>query len=126
MSLAITAYQNRTTKELITFYGKDAAGNTITPTLNDGDKVRIKIGRGNENSQTPLKDITSDQALGQGTSVTKANPATFEIVGTDFADMRPGVYDIEAIVVDSVDSNRPKLADEGIFTLIGTQGGAVT
>ncbi len=122
MSLFITAYVNRTTKELITFNGKDASGALTKPDLATGSKVRIKIGRAAGN---PVKDIVSGMVLGSGTKVTAENPATLTIVGQDFADVTPGVYDIEAIVVDHADGDKAKLADEGIFVLQGTQGGSV-
>lgn len=118
MSIHITAYQNRDTTESITF--RDADGEAIT--LAAGDKVRIKVGR---SGKTPLLDVFGGVALGGGTNVTNANPATLKLFASDIAseNIKPGAYDIEAIVVDSADSNRPKHAESGVFMLIGSQGG---
>jgi hypothetical protein len=121
MAIFIVAYQQRTSRESITF--KDASGGTATLAAND--KVRIKIGR---SGQTPLLDVVSGSNLSGGSYVTKANPAILELVGGDLAPsiIQPGSYDIEACVVDSADSSRIKLAEQGVFTLIGTQGGGTS
>jgi len=121
MSLLIVAYQNRSTQETITFSGKDSSGNAIQPSIGGSDKVRIKIGRA---GSAPLIDLVSGSPLStNGTQVTNANPATFTIVGPDFANIKPGVYDIEALVVDSADTNKTKLAQQGVFILRNTQSG---
>jgi hypothetical protein len=118
VSIFITAYQNRTSREQITFTAQDGTN----PALAANDKVRIKIGRA---GATPLLDIVSGTSLPGGTYVTKANPCTLELVGADLAEsvIKPGIYDISAIVVDSTDANRDKLAEQGVFALIGTMGG---
>lgn len=121
MSIFIMAYQNRATTEEIDLL--KANGDPITLAAND--KVRVKIGRG---QQLPLLDIVSGTNLGGGTSVTKANPAVLSLYPADLAaaNIPPGVYDIEAIVIDSADSDRAKIADEGVFVLSGTMLGAIT
>jgi hypothetical protein len=118
MSIHITAYQNRDTTESLTF--RDADGAFIT--LAAGDKVRIKVGK---SGKTPLLDIFGGVAMDGGTLVTNTNPATLKLFASDLASERikPGAYDIEAIVVDSADSNRPKHAESGLFVLVGSQGG---
>lgn len=121
MSLYITAYVNRTTTERITISGRDANNVVTQPSVGDSDQVRVKIGRGDAVS----KDIVSGTELTNGTTVTRANPCTLTIVGTDFANMTPGVYDIEVAIVDHADSDRTKHADEGVFVLIGTQSGGL-
>jgi hypothetical protein len=121
MSLYITAYVNRTTTERITISGRDLNNVVTQPSVGDSDQIRVKIGRGD----VVKKDIVSGAALTNGTTVTRANPCTLTIVGTDFADLPPGAYDIEVAVVDHGDSDRTKHADEGVFVLIGTQGGSL-
>jgi hypothetical protein len=121
MTIHIVAHQNRTCREQISFY---SSGSTLAD-LAASDKVRVKIGR---SGQTPLLDIVSGTNLAGGSYVTKANPAILELVGADLAAsiIQPGIYDIEACVVDSTDSSRIKLAEQGIFTLISTQGGGTS
>jgi hypothetical protein len=86
--------------------------------------VRVKIGRGSGNAN-PLLDIVSGTIFGAGSYVTFANPATLELVGGDLvpATIQPGLYDIEAIVVDHNDSDRSKLAEQGVFSLLSAQAG---
>ena len=118
MGIFITGYMRRSTSELITF--RDAAGAAIT--INASDNVRIKIGRSGE---APLLDITS----GEGNSrVTDANPATLTLNQDDLVvgTIKPGVYDLEASVVDSADGNLIKHAESGIFTLLDTPLGGLT
>ncbi len=78
--------------------------------------------------QTPLLDITSAQPLAGGSFVTAVNPATLEVTGDDLVPntIQPGTYDIEANVVDSADGGRIKMAEQGIFVLLATEGGGVT
>ncbi len=121
MSLQITAYQNRVTKELIIFSGVDENGSVVQPALAAGSKIRIKIGRAGQN----IIDLVSGVVLAGGTKVTPTNPSTLTICGQDFSGMMPGIYDIEALVVDSADNNKTKMADEGVFILQATQGGNI-
>lgn len=119
MSIFITAYQNRDTRESIAFTAVDGS----QPALGGSDKVRIKIGRA---GHSPLIDLVSGSPLSGGTSVTAANPAILEFAPSDLASIKAGVYDIEAMVVDHADSDRAKMAEAGVFSLIGTQGGGIT
>ena len=114
----ITAYKNRTTKERITLTDVDGA----TVTLDSDDTVRVKVGR---QGATPILDITSAAALSGGTSVTSANPCTVIFDQDDLNNKTAGVYDVEAMVVDTLDHNRVKHAEMGVFVLIETQGGSV-
>jgi hypothetical protein len=118
MSLHITAYARATTVETITF--KDANGDNVT--FESGDIVVVKIGRA---GKEPLLQIRSDDDAAGGTSVTNVNPATLVLDEDDLGaeTILPGVYDIEALVVDASDSNLLKHAENGIFTLISTQFG---
>jgi hypothetical protein len=121
MGIFIEAFQNRGSSHTITF--KNAAGGTIA--LTAGDKVRIKIGRAGE---TPIKDIVSGTQLSGGTQVTATNPATLTIRGPDFtvADILPGIYDLEACVVDHGDSDFIKHGELGVFSLINVPTGGIT
>jgi hypothetical protein len=119
MAIHITAYQSRDTTETITL--RNAAGESIT--LAGDDKIRIKIGR---SGKTPLLDILGGTAL-NGTTLTNVNPATLSLYAASLAPsiIKPGVYDLEALVLDTADNNRLKHAESGVFVLIGTQLGQV-
>jgi hypothetical protein len=118
LSIHITAFQNRDTTERITL--RDADGVAIT--LAAGDKVRVKIGK---SGKTPLLDIFGGVDMNGGTTMTNANPVTLKLYAADLLSdrIKPGVYDIEALVVDSADDERCKHAESGVFVLVGTQGG---
>lgn len=121
MAIFITAYLGKTSVESITF--RDADG--VAVTLNASDVVQIKIGRA---GSEPVLEIASNVPASGGSTVTSANPATLTLdeddLTPDYSDhdsIRPGVYDIEALVVDSGDANRVKHAESGVFSLINTQ-----
>ncbi len=118
MSLFITAYARATTVESITF--KDAAGENVT--LESGDIIVLKIGRAGE---APLLQILSNDPADGGTNITASNPAILTLHKGDLDDdtIKPGVYDIQALIVDHSDSDLIKHAEEGVFTLISTQLG---
>lgn len=118
LAIFITAYKRRKCTERITF--KDADGDTVT--LHANDKVRIKIGR---SLTTPLVDLSSDAASALGSTVTKVNPVTLELSAAEMGAISPGVYDIEALVVDSADDSEIKLAEQGVFSVISTQAGGI-
>ena len=120
MAIFIKAYQSRTCRHQITFRNGSAI-----PSLNIGDRVRVKIGRA---GNTPLLDIVSGTNMAGGSYVTRNNPCILELVAADLtpAIIQPGIYDIEAGGVDSVDSSRFKVADQGVFALISTQGGSTS
>jgi hypothetical protein len=85
------------------------------------DNVRIKIGR---EGQTPLLEVESDAATANGSRCTAANPTVLSLAAADLA-FQAGLYDIEALVVDTSDSDRPKKAEQGIFHLRETLAGDV-
>lgn len=120
MSIHITAYQSRATTETITL--RDADGVAIT--LLSADRIRIKVGRA---GKTPILDILGGTPMSGGTTINNANPATLKLYAADLGNqaIKPGVYEIEAMVIDTADSNRLKHAESGVFTLIGTQLGNV-
>lgn len=85
------------------------------------DNVRIKVGQA---GLTPVLEIQSDAATPNGSQCTAANPTTLTLAAEDLA-FQAGIYDIEALVVDTSDNNKPKKADQGIFHLRETFGGDV-
>ncbi len=117
--LFVTAFKNRTSRERITILNAD--GTAAAFAIND--KVRVKIGK---SGQTPILDIVSGTNLAGGSYVTKANPCILELVQGDLSTIPPGIYDVEACVVDSVDHSRIKCAEQGIFVLHNSQAGGVT
>ena len=85
------------------------------------DNVRIKIGR---QGQTPLLEIESDAATANGSQCTATNPTVLTLAADDLS-FQAGIYDIEATIVDTSDSDAPKKADNGIFHLRETLAGDV-
>lgn len=85
------------------------------------DNVRIKIGQA---GQTPVLEIESDAATANGSQCTAANPTVLTLAAADLS-FQAGIYDIEALVVDTSDGDKPKKADQGIFHLRETFGGDV-
>lgn len=124
MAISITAYQRRTTRETITFRNSSNA----VATLGASDVVRVKIGRSGGPQETPLLDIKSGSFLAGGSYVTAVNPVTLVLCGDDLVPntIQPGIYDIEANVVDAADAGRIKLAEQGTFFLHPSQGGNIT
>ena len=85
------------------------------------DNVRVKIGQA---GQTPLLEIESDAATANGSRCTAANPTVLTLAAADLS-FQAGIYDIEALIVDTSDGDKPKKADQGIFHLRETFGGDV-
>lgn len=116
-SILIRARQNRTADYTLTLYESDG---TTPVNLAADDNCRVKIGRG-----TGTPDIEADKDGvngGQKTSWTAGNNVvTLHLVPADTADMEPGAYDVEIIVVDEQDS--VKHVQEGVFSLSPTMGG---
>lgn len=119
--MLITIYKRRGTTEEVTF--KDKNGDALA--LNAGDVVRVKIGR---QGSTPILDIASNTSLAGGTTIQKGsepyNPVNLIFAPSDLTSITPGLYDVEALVVDSADSNRPKHAEMGVCQVIETQQGS--
>ena len=110
MSLFVTAYKKRTQTFTVTITDED--GDNVV--LDAGDQVRIKIGR---SGKTPIVDLVSPSANGNGTTVSRANPSTVRFGQADADLFKPGVYDIEAAIVDDDDNDAIKHADNGIFVM---------
>lgn len=118
MSLFMLMYRKRTCSRTVTI--TDANGDNVS--INTGDQVRIKVGRA---GQTPILDWTSKSNTSNGSSVSRANPSTVRFDQKD-VDFSPGVYDIEASIVDNDDGSDIKHADEGVFVLKEPPTGDVT
>lgn len=80
-----------------------------------GDTFRVKIGR---LGMTPVMDIASSGLA--ASTLTPANPSTLALAGADLDLIEPGIYEIEAGIVDVSDSSRFKHADTGVFVLHDT------
>lgn len=117
--MIIVGYKRRSIVKVLTL--KDSTG--ATATLGSGDKVRVKIGRNNE---TPIIDMTSDSATGNGSSVTATNPSTLSIKAADLTNVSVGAYDLEVAIVDASQSNACKSVEHGSFILRDTQTGGVS
>lgn len=118
MSISIVAYKNRTCTFTVTV--RDSSNEIVT--FPSGDVMRIKIGRGNA---TPILDLDSAQSSANGTTVEAANPSDVTLDQDDADLLQPGIYDIEAAIVDASDQSRIKQADKGLITVVRTQGGDV-
>jgi len=114
--------RGRTSYDVITLYEADDNGLT----LNSGDVVRFKAWR--RNAATPDLDIDSAAALSGG-SVVQVNQTASAAVVTllvaqgDTEGLGVGAYDAEVSVVDSGDSNRIKVAEQGILHVLDSGGG---
>ena len=101
---------------------------TITITESNGnnyawaanDVIRIKIGITGE---TPVLDLSSKQASGNGSSVSKANPTTVELRAADTTLLRAGAMDLEVLVVDDSDNDRIKHAQTHVLAVLESMGG---
>lgn len=108
---------------------EDANGNPITITA--GSDVLLKLFRGD--SATPDLDVNGT-ALTGGT-VTSFNTAssgslqgswTVKFFGADTSGLNPQTYDAEISLVDAGDSNRLKIVDRGVVSVLGGSAGKVT
>jgi hypothetical protein len=116
--------KNRTSYHSITLYEADDNGLTLAAE----DEVRLKVYR--RDQATPILDIDSIGALSNGSIITidqtaSAAMATLKVVQGDIADAVLGAYDAELSVVDSADSNRIKVAEQGTVHILGTGGGDI-
>lgn len=115
MSL-IHAYKNRGLTRYLTV--NDAAGNPITPGVND--KLRVIIGRQGEEAKLT---ITSDADTENGSSLTKNSPSdgknTLRLDASDL-DFPAGVYTFELSYFDNADSQEWKNIDRQVFNLEAT------
>jgi hypothetical protein len=118
VGINITAYNGGRTTHEIEF--TDADGEAVAIGSNN---VRIKIGRA---GATPILDIRDGTDLGGGGNVTRANPAVLTLYRDDISAsiIKPGVYDIEAYIVDATDDNKIVHAESGVFKLIDGMRGA--
>lgn len=120
MSIAITAYKNRSSRFTITV--TDANGDAA-PFETGQDVMRLKIG---DAGSVPLLDLTN---LSPGSLLSflepRENPATLVLNQSDLDQITPGIYDMEIAIVDDSDLDKIKHADKGIFVLIDTQQGSI-
>lgn len=119
MSVLLTLYKNRTTRETITV--TDADGDNVD--FESGDTFRVKIGR---TGAAPLLDLDSDAASANGSTVQAANPSIVVLDQDDVETLSAGVYDCEVSIVDASDGNRIKHADKGVCVVHGTQAGSIS
>ena len=87
-----------------------------------GDVFRVKIGRP---GVAPILDMDSAADSANGSSLTAANPSTFNIVPADTGLFTAGTYDIEVAIVDDSDGDHIKHAITGVFVVHDTQLGDV-
>lgn len=119
MSISFELHRGR--KVTHTFTMKDSADTNVT--VADTDVVRVKIGR---QGSTPILDLGSDAASGNGTTVQRANPFEVAFAAADVTLLKAGVYDVEILVVDDSESgDPPKHAEHGVCTVHETMGGDV-
>lgn len=118
MSIFITAYRRRTTRHEITL--TTASGSLVT--INADDVIRLKVGN---DDATPLLDLDSAGASGNGSSLTRANPTEFRFAQGDTDAIKPGTYNVEVAVYVPTDGGALKHAEKGVLTVIDTQGGDV-
>ncbi len=121
MALFLNAYQNRSCSMTVTITQSD--GTNVT--FSSGDVFRLKIGRGD--GAAPLIELDSNAATTNGSTASAANPSTVVLDQDDLnlADMPPGIYEVEANIVDDSDQDRIKHADHGVLVLHKTQAGDV-
>ena len=105
----VYAYKNRGITRDITI--QDAAGNAITPGVND--KVRVSIGREGE---TPLLTVTSGTPTANGSSVTKGTKNRVRLDASDL-NFAPGVYSLEVDYWDNADAQEWKVVELQTFFL---------
>lgn len=124
MSFELFFHKNRTGYQSITLYEADDNGLTLAA----NDEVRLKVYR--RDQATPLLDIDSIGALAGGslisiTQTASAATATLLVAQGDISAAALGSYSAELSVIDSADSNRIKVAEQGIVHILGTGGGDI-
>lgn len=95
-----------------------------------GDVLRLKIGRG---SSDPLLEVTSIAATPNGSVVTITDtsaPAeyTIRLAQDDTADLPPGTYDCELVLVDDSETapaDAAKFVEYGVLNVLPSLGGSV-
>lgn len=128
----IVAYRGRTKEYTGTLYRSDG---TTALVLASGSKVRFKAGRGDQ--ATPLLDLVSGVATPNGSTVvldtlgSGSTPAryTVRLAQDDLADIEPGTYDAEVVVIDhgsSGPADAAKVAASGTLHIIGRMGGGLS
>lgn len=123
------AYKTRTQDFSISLYEADG---TTGVGLESGDRVRVKIGRGD--AATPTLDLVSGTATANGSKVTVnslVSPAaiTLRLAQGDLALMRLGPYDVNVLVVDDSETapaDAIKHAQYGVLHVVGSLGGNVS
>lgn len=119
MSISQVLFRRRTAAFEVTIYNE--AG-TIVPFDAAVDKFRVKIGRA---GSTPILDLVSGTTTASGSTVAAANPSGIKIDQSDI-NVTPGIYDIEAAIVDNSDADRIKIGDKGIVLIVDTANGDIT
>lgn len=117
--MLLTAYRGRW--KCFTLTVTDANGANVV--FAAGDVIRVKIGR--SRGDVPVLDMDSAAASANGSTLTAANPTTFNLVPADATLFTAGSYDIEVAIVDDTDSDYIKHAITGVFVVHDTQLGDV-
>jgi hypothetical protein len=126
-SFEVIVYQDRTGDYMGELFQKDYSPYVLQP----NDKVRFKVGRGQDiplildlldGSYTVNKSFV--QVVSRGTLGPPAMPASYfvQFGQGDIAGITPGAYDAEVSVVRAVDG-LCDLAEPGVVHIIGTMGG---
>ena len=126
MSFLISTHQNRTRSYTVTLYQPDGTTEIALAAL---DVVRFKVGA---NGTTPLIDLSSIEASGNGSTLTftvGSGACIVKLAQGDVADLA-GAYDAEILVVDDSenlpdDEKEIKHAEAGVLFVHPSQGGEI-
>ncbi len=126
-SFEITIYVGRTCDYQFTLRDANSDGVLISAS----DVVRFKLGRGD--NATPDLDLRSGDATGNGSTITidqltAPAKATVRIAQNDAAELAPGTYRGELLLVDDSEdapADAIKLASLGVVYVVGGLGGNV-
>lgn len=119
MSITITAYKGRSSEHLVTVTDVNGTVSPFAPT----DLMRLKIGNA---GAIPLLDLNNIvPATATSFLSPRDNPATLTLHQDDLTALTPGIYDLEAAIVDDSDLDKIKHASKGVFVLLDTQLGDV-
>jgi len=115
----VSVRQGRDCTFTVTIYDTDGDQYTYA----SGDVIRIKIGR---SGQTPILDLSSKVASGNGSSVSAANPCTLVLRAADVALLPNMLLEMEVLVVDDSDQDKVLHAQDHIVNVLERQSGEVS